>query len=754
LPSRDWPERSGRSGRSGPSFELMESKLRPPAARRGIVARTALVDQLLAASGASVLSVAAPPGYGKTTLLGQWARRKEPRVGWVTVDRSDNDPAILLTYLAVALDRVEPIDPEIFRILASPGAWVAASVVLRLAAAMSAMRQPVDLVVDQIELLDNPRSLDAVAELAARLPSGSQLALASRVRPPLPAALLRAGERVVKVGVEELAMDQREARALLEGAEVRLDEPQATELARRTEGWPVGLYLAALALKAGTSQADAHSEFTGDDRLVADYLRSEMLSRLPGPTVSFLTRTAVLERMCGPLCDAVLEARWSSAVLASLAASNLLLVPLDRHDQWYRYHHLFRELLRAELERREPELVPQLHLRAAGWYQANGLPEAAIDHAQAAAAADQVAGLVARLALPTYASGRVDKVRRWMAWFEDRGLIERYPPVAVLGAMLYALLGRAATAERWADAAERGPAAGSLPDGSTMASYLATLRALLCRAGLRRMRADAELAWDQLAPGNQLRAGARFLEGLSYLLEGEIDRADPILADAVEVATHAGAMPAASAALAECAQLAIDRQDWPQAATLAERAQTIVRAGRLDDYVLSAHAYAVVARVAVHRNDLPRAHEHLARAARLRPLLSHALPYYAVQTLLELTRAYLALDDPGGARATLRQARQVLLRRPDLGILPRQAQELQAKLTTSHGGAAGSASLTSAELRLLPLLATHLSFREIGQRLYVSQHTVKSQAMSIYRKLDVSSRSQAIQRARQIGLSR
>ena len=158
--------------------------------------------------------------------------------------------------------------------------------------------------------------------------------------------------------------------------------------------------------------------------------------------MTFLTRTAVLERLSGPLCDAVLGTGGSGRVLERLEDSNLLLVPLDRRREWYRYHHLFGELLLAELERREPKLIPQLHVRAARWCEANGLPEAAIDHAQAAGDADRVARLVATLGRPTYAAGRVDTVRRWLAWLEERGLVDRYPQVAVLGAWVQALVGR------------------------------------------------------------------------------------------------------------------------------------------------------------------------------------------------------------------------------------------------------------------------------------------------------------------------
>jgi LuxR family maltose regulon positive regulatory protein len=741
----------------GPAFELVESKLHPPWMRPGIVPRTVLVQRLLDSQTAPVICVVAPPGYGKTTVLAQWARRKGGRVGWVTVDRRDNDPVVLLTYLAVAVDRVEPIDQEVFGVLAVPGASVVGTVLPRLAAAVAALTQPVALVVDNVEALDNPPCLDAIVELAAQLPEGSQLALAGRTTPRLPVALLGAPGRVVAIGVDELKMDQREALALLQGAGVRLADAEAIQLLRQAEGWPVGLYLAALARKAGPaggSQGDAGVGFSGDDRFMADYLWGELLSNLPEPTVSFLTRTAVLDRMCGPLCDAVLDTSGSAALLASLARSNLLLIPLDRQRewQWYRYHHLFRGLLRAELDRREPEPVQELHARAALWFEANGLPENAIDHAQAAGDADRVARLVAALTRATYASGRVDTARRWAGWFDEQGLIDRYPLVGVQGALLQMLVGQPARAERWADAAERGSAAGALEGRSPVETLLALLRGFMCRSGVEQMRADAEFALDRLSPDSQWRMAALLLEGTAYLLAGQADRADPILADAVEVATHTGALPAVSAALAERCIVALERNEWPQAEALAEQALAIVRARQLDNHIDIALACAVAARTALHRCEVERAHEHLARAARLRPLLTYAIPWVAVQTLLEMVQAHLALDDPAGARALLREANDILRQRPDLGNLPQQAAQLRSSASGIPGGIANASSLTKAELRLLPLLPTQLTYREIGERLYLSQNTVKKQAISIHRKLGVSSRGQAVERARQLDL--
>ena len=207
---------------------------------------------------------------------------------------------------------------------------------------------------------------------------------------------------------------------MLKGAGVEVDEAGLADLLQRTEGWPTGLYIAALAMKSGTRQSAVGFTFTGDDIFMGDYLRSELLDQISGAELSFLTRTSVLDRMCGPLCDAILSEQGSGAVLEQLEARNLLVVPLDRRREWYRYHHLLRELLRAELQRREPDLVQDLHFRAAMWFEANAMPEAAIDHAQAAGDYDRVARLILELQQPVWASGRVETVRRWMEWHQGR----------------------------------------------------------------------------------------------------------------------------------------------------------------------------------------------------------------------------------------------------------------------------------------------------------------------------------------------
>jgi LuxR family maltose regulon positive regulatory protein len=735
------------------SFPILESKLTPAPTRPGLVSRVQLLDWLEASAGTPVVAICAPAGYGKTMLAVEWAGRDPRPFVWLSVDGHDNDPAVLLTYLAVGLDRVEPIDPMVLDILASRGASIPQAVLPRLGAALASKALPVVLVLDDVHLLHDRESLDAVAVLVDHLPPGSQLAVTSRGEPPLPVARWRAEGRLAELGQRELAMSPAEAGLLLAAARVELADAEVAELTLRTEGWPVALYLAALSIKTQHPRNGAGVGLSGRDRFLVDYLQSALLSRLSPTEVQFLTRTAVLDRLSGPLCDAVLNTTGSAAVLASLERSNLLVVPLDRQRAWYRYHPLFRELLRGELERSEPEQVGELILRAARWCQDHGPVEAAVGYAMEAGDADLAARGVEQAAIGVYRSGRLATVQRWFDWFDDHDRIHQYPAVAMLGAWIQALGGHAAAAERWADAAERGSYAGMLPDGSTsIEGWRALLRAKLCRHGVRQMRADAELALTLIPVGSLWRAPAELLLGISHLLAGDLGVADRVLAEAFEVAQDTGATVAASVALAERAILAIGRQDWQVAETLVEQARSVISRAHLEECVTSLVLYAAGARVAIHQGSLDQAEQDLARARQLRPQATHALPYYSVQARLELARAHLALADMGAAQGVLREVEDLLRWRPDLGTLGRQASQLRSQLDQLRGDAIGAATLTTAELRLLPLLGTHLSFREIGQRLYLSQHTVKSHAMSIYHKLGVSSRGQAVQRVQEIGL--
>src|SRR5215471_2294769 len=353
--TRQQNSRPPRTG--GPTFDLVVSKLRRPLVRPGTVRRPRLIERLARGDPRPVVSVVAPAGYGKTTLLSQWAARNGQAFAWVSVDEKDNDPKVLLTYVAEALDAVEPISERIFDALTSPGSSVPGSVVPRLGSAFASMTSPVVLVLDDVHVLRNSECRAALSVLADHVPGGSRLVLAGREQPPLRIARLRAEGRMLEIGAGDLALTNAEAVSLLRNADLVLGDDVVAELYGRTEGWAAGLYLAALYLKEGGALAQSVATFSGQDRFINEYVKAEFLGRLSPQKLAFLTRTSVLERMCGPLCEAVLEVPGSAAMLADLERSNLLLVPLDHLGEWYRYHHLFRDMLLAELTREEPGLI-------------------------------------------------------------------------------------------------------------------------------------------------------------------------------------------------------------------------------------------------------------------------------------------------------------------------------------------------------------------------------------------------------------
>jgi LuxR family transcriptional regulator, maltose regulon positive regulatory protein len=731
------------------SFELLRAKLEVPHVRPGLVERTRLVGPLSRERSGRVVSAVAPSGYGKTTLLGQWAARDRREFAWVSLDHCDNDPVVFLTYVAEAINAESTTDPALDKALTSPGAlW--AHGVPRLVAALATRPEPLVLVLDDVHELTNPDCLDALAALLRHVPRGSQLVLAGRAEARLGLSKLRADGELLELGPAELALNDAEALALLTAARADVTTAQAEALNKRAEGWAAGLYLAALAVKGGSSSV---ASFGGADRFITDYLRAEALNRVEPAQLEFLLRTAVLDHMCASLCDAVLERDGSAQVLEQLERENLFVVALDHQRSWFRYHHLFREMLQAELERREPDLIATLNRRAASWCTAHGHPEAAIEYTAAAGDVDELARLVTKLTFAYYRSGRVTTVERWFAQFDDSELLQRYPAIAVFGVWLHALRGRPEAAERWALALETAESGEPMPDGSTLEAWTAMVRALLCKQGVEQMQTDAEFASSHLPPTSPWHPVSLLLRGMPVLLSGDLDRADAILGQAAEAAVAGGAVWAGVVARSQRALLALERGDLAAAESELALADAFVEDGPSTDYVATAISLAVRARLSIAKGQRAQARTTLAVAQHTRPLMTHALPWFAVHALLQLARAHLALSDAAGATALYREADDILRRRPGLGTLEADARDVRAKLSTVVDQSSGWAStLTAAELRLLPLLTTHLSFREIAERLFVSRNTVKTQAISIYRKLDASSRSEALERAIELGL--
>jgi LuxR family maltose regulon positive regulatory protein len=703
---------------------VVPAKIRPPALRQGLVARTALVNRLRR-EAAPVVTVVAPAGYGKTTLLAQWAAAESRPVAWLSLDARDNDPAVLLAHAVatLGLDRVDrPTADRAARLLAA--------------------QRPVLFVVDNADLLHGPEACRLLSLLIGRAPEGSTVALAAR-RLPRAAAAVRAGSLVREVEIADLILSDREAHSLLEAANPDLTEEAAAALVELCEGWPAALYLGSLSLRDGATKP-RQSAFGGGDRYVADYMRAELLSQLRPEAVRFLRRTAILDELTAPLCDSVLREEGSDLMLKRLARTDVV-IPAHHGGAPYRVHHLFRDLLVRQLLEEEPQLVALLHRRAAAWYQKEkaGEPASALRHATAAGDADRVASIVAAVALRASSRSHVAEIERSIERFEESKQLDRYPGVALHGSRIHAFHGRRAEAEHYLEIAERGArrrnrAAAALRPG------VAIVRAALCREGPQRMWADAGGALAGLSHRSQWYQEALLMQGTAAALLGNLDEADALLAAATEAAQAVGCVETQMLAASQRSLIARGQGDESRADSLAAEARALAAGPDLDGSPTAAFGLAAAARAALSRGRIAEARELTAAALELRPLLTDALPWLAVATRIELAGCSLQVGRGHTAADLLAEVRALLDVRPRLGALVDQARRLQHEVETVALRDAAPAGLTPAELRLLPLLATHLTFREIAAELDVSRNTVKTQAISIYRKLGVSGRSEAI----------
>ena len=732
-----------------PNRSLLEAKVVAPRVRAGTVSRSDLIASARS-SGRRVVGVTAPAGYGKTTFLAEWAEADDRPVAWVSLDRFDDDPANLLYVIASAFVSVAPDEEEdLLADLCGVGLSVLGRSAPRLASAFRSRADPFVLMVDDLHEVASPDCHDALGMVMAAVPDRSQFVAASRYEQPhLPR--LRASGDVLEIGVDDLALDAGGARQIFSSADVELSAELADSLTARTEGWPVGLYLAATIARAG---ADDALTISGDDRYVADYLYRESLARQPDDIQAFLRRTSVLDQLSAPLCDAVLGGVGAQGRLRDLEASNQFLVPLDRRREWYRYHALYREFLAGELRRIEPELVPKLHLRAADWYETNGFVPLAVEHLLHTEERDRCVQLVSQLVLPTYQSGEVSVVERWLAEVGDAA-IEGYPPLAVLAGWIAVLSGDAVAAQRWAAVADAASFDLVPLDGSaSFASARAMFRAALADAGVEEMLTNARFAVDAEPAWSPWRGTAVGLLAEADLLAGDLDGARIALEETAAIGPTEDNADNYVMGQGVLAQLAMDAGHWEEAAEHVGNALAAVRDHRMDDYPTSVRAHAAAARLAVHRGQREQAQRDLTRAMRARPFVTSAIPFLAVGSRLELARVHLSMGDLPGARHLLREVDDLLLERPGLGVLVDQAAELHETLAaTADLGVAGASPLSPAELRVLPYLQTHLTFREIAERLFVSRNTVSSQVTAIYRKLGVSSRTEAVDRALAIGL--
>ena len=597
---------------------------------------------------------------------------------------------------------------------------------------------------------------DVVRELLelvlAKLPAGSMVALSSRAEPPLPLGRLRARRALIEVRVPDLAMMPAEASILLRQVGLEVDFTAVQALVKRTEGWPAGLYLAALSVGEQADVAGALSRLRGDDHDLVEYFRDEVLSVLPPDLTEFAVRTSVLDELSGPLCDAVLETSGSALTLSRLEQANPLLRPLDPAHELYRWHGLFRDALGAELRRTAPELVQALHDRACAWYEARGDTDRAISHAVSARDLVHTGDLLWASIVAYVTQGRNEIVQGWLQSF-SRDELGSYAPLALAAAHSYLAAGNAAEARHLAVAASAAAERGRGARGRrSVRAGLAGIEAIVGRAGVGGMGEAAERAYALEPEDSPWRPVCLFLHGTALHLTGDRAGAVRLLDEGADLSA-AAAPSVTSLCLAQAAMIAIEQQDWDTAAELTDRAGRVIEERGLAEYPICALAFAACAATRAHHGRADEAKRDLRSGIELLTVLGDFVPWYGAEARILLAHASLWLADVVGARTLLAEASRLARRTSGAVIFEHWFDDAWSYMDAlAETSLAGPSSLTIAELRILRFLPSHRSFREIASQLGVSANTVKTQAHAVYRKLGAASRSEAVMRASDAGL--
>ena len=458
--SSDMTGSAGRSdngvGEAAARAVLLATKLHVPAIGAQLVHRAALLDALSAGRRRKLTLLSAPAGWGKTTLLAQWAlgAGEDQRFGWLSLDPSDNDPVWFWMYVVAALQKISPgVGIRALELLAM-GADPVQVVLPTLLNDLDTIASPMVLILDDYHLVVSRAVHEQLAFFISRLPANLHLVLATRSDPMLPLARLRASGELAEMRTDDLRFGAIEADHLLNdvlGLDLAHEDIQL--LHRRTEGWAAGLYLAALSLAGRADTAAFIRTFAGDNRHIVDYLMAEVLDGQPPHLRSFLLRTSVLGRLSGPLCDAMLQTSGSASVLEKIERENLFVVPLDMSRHWYRYHQLFGELLRTELRRSEPDLVADLHRRAATWFETEGLIDEAVRHLVAGGDIARSADLIAADWVDEFNGGGVSTVSGLLDLLPEETVLQD-PRLSVARAWIALSVGQLDDAAEWIEAVE------------------------------------------------------------------------------------------------------------------------------------------------------------------------------------------------------------------------------------------------------------------------------------------------------------
>jgi LuxR family transcriptional regulator, maltose regulon positive regulatory protein len=737
---------------------LIDTKLQAPILPEELVRRKRLIDIARDNPRCKLVLVSAPAGYGKTTFLAEWRDREQETTpfAWVSLDQNDRDPKRLCAYVIEAVDRIEPgFGDDLRALLHSPGIDFSDVLLPRLVNALAGLSRRIVLVFDDYHVLERNRSNNPTDFVLEHLPQTVQLVIATRADPTIFLGRLRASGEMIEIRAKDLLFDEDEAASLLtETLGFELKRENLENLLKRTEGWPAGLYLAALSLKGHPDPSEAIRDFVGNERHLIDYLTEEVLERQSPEVKRFLLRTSVLERLTAPLCDAVVGEDNSSPMLERLERSNLFVVPLDERREWYRYHHLFADLLETELSAEEPEIIVELHRRAGGWFEEQGWVEEAVDHAIAAGDLEVAAELMAMHWASLFESGLDETLHGWVRALGNEKMVS-HPLLALTAARTSAISGDREGLEFWLDVAERGSYEGPLPDGhASLFSATAMLRARFAPCDLSTER-EAVLRAVELeeAADSPWRAANNAILALILYVSGDLDAA-------VSRIEHAFAVSGGTPALGKVGILAwqgvyaCDQERVEEAEALACRARDLSLEHGIDEHVeICSSVCLAFGRSLEELGRVAEAEAELLRGLRSLRNLEDTRTHTTILLLLALARVRIIRGDLAGAGEAADIAGDLIEGCVDPGIFPSKLEHVErAMRRTRRTNGKVSVKLTSREREVLAMLPSGLSQREIGEALYLSFNTVHTHARAVYRKLGASSRDEAVQRARLLGI--
>jgi LuxR family maltose regulon positive regulatory protein len=662
--------------------ELLSTKLFIPRPRSDRVSRPRLIERLNAGLDRKITMIAAPAGFGKTTLLSEWIPRCPRPVAWFSLDEGDNSPARFWAYVIAALQTLSPeLGKSAQPLLSSLPTPPIKSILTSLLNEIHAFEQPFVFIFDDYHLIENTEVDDELAYLIDHQPPNLHLLITTRIDPGLPLSRLRARNQLVELRANDLRFTADEAGMFLtQVMGLNLSAEEVATLDARTEGWIAGLQIAALSMQGHADMAGFIKTFSGSHRHILGYLADEVLNLRPKDTLDFLLQTSILDRLCGPLCDTVTGESNGKMMLESLERANLFITPLDHEGMWYRYHHLFAEVLRTHLQRAEPNRVQDLHRAASTWYEQNGMLSEAVSHALAAQDFNQASHLIEQTSRAMWQRGEVKSLQNWLAALPP-GIRRARPQLSLAQAWCALAVGQFAVAD--ASILEAEETIGALSDGEarSLRAQADAIRSSL--AGYRQDTASAiELArnsLEHLPETDQFLRGLLFYNlGRAYLSRGDLPAASQKLREAATLSLNAGDLPTASFALGALgAELEVQGQ-LRQAASCYRQ---VIQAAQMDGRPLSFTASGACIRlggILYEWNRLEEAQQYTNQGIEL----SRSFQDSGVMLIgcLVLVRVLKAHDDIAGAIGLLQNAENAV----HSGMLPgaslRMVEAVRARL--------------------------------------------------------------------------